>query len=135
MLTDVPGSSKCFVGSLVTYQNESKVRWLSVSNETIQHYTEVSDSVAIEMAMGGLQQSPAATIAASITGHLGPHAPEGFDGRIHIGIASGTVQQSQQHQLTSQTRLDRKHEAAGLVLESILHWSQTHPTNTPPDPR
>jgi nicotinamide-nucleotide amidase len=56
---------------LVTYSNEAKRDLLKVKNVTLKQYGAVSEEVAMEMAIGALQQG-GATIAASVTGIAGP---------------------------------------------------------------
>lgn len=84
----VPGMSRRLAGSFVVYQIDSKVAWLGIPTETIQHHGVVSPEVAISMATQALHLTPHATIAMSITGHLGPDAPQELDGVAWLGIAA-----------------------------------------------
>ncbi|VAX37281.1 Molybdopterin binding motif, CinA N-terminal domain / C-terminal domain of CinA type S [hydrothermal vent metagenome] len=86
-LAGLPGISEYLCGSAVVYQIETKIAWLNVSGETIQKANVVSLQVAEEMAYQVLQKTAQATVAASITGHLGPNAPKELDGVVCIGIA------------------------------------------------
>ena len=86
-LARVPGMSRRLAGSLVVYQIDSKVAWLGVSADTIQQHDVVSREVAESMATQALIRTPHATIAISITGHLGPDAPVGLDGVAWLAIA------------------------------------------------
>ncbi len=87
-LASIPGVSQWLCGSAVTYRENTKIRWLDVSAESIAQQTAVSEQVAREMAIGVLKQTPEADLSAAITGHLGPNAPPGQDGLIFIGIAT-----------------------------------------------
>lgn len=87
LMTSLPGISNFFCGSAVVYRWDTKMKWLGVKSETLENYTDVSCEVASEMALGVLKQTPEASLAASITGHLGPDAPEQQDGKICIGLA------------------------------------------------
>ncbi|MFA7670800.1 MAG: nicotinamide-nucleotide amidohydrolase family protein [Sphaerochaetaceae bacterium] len=71
LLTDRPGSSEWFWGSVVSYSNEAKERLLGVSKETINKYGAVSTECAKEMALGILDIS-GCDIALSVTGIAGP---------------------------------------------------------------
>ena len=51
-LTDIPGSSSYFLGSVVAYSNELKVKSLNVKKNDIDKYGAVSKEVAIQMAQG-----------------------------------------------------------------------------------
>ena len=81
------GISEYFCGSHVSYRNDSKHRWLQVTQEDLDSVWAVSPAVALQMAQGALGQTPEAKFAVSITGHLGPEAPEGLDGVIYLGVA------------------------------------------------
>ncbi len=128
-LARLPGVSEYLCGSAVVYQIETKTNWLSVSRDSIQQQGVVSKVVAEEMAIGVLQNTPQATIAASITGHLGPNAPVNLDGIVCIGIARRTAEgadidvTSTQQKLTTTNennlRLSRQHEAAALVMNQL----------------
>ena len=90
-LTSLPGISEYFCGSAVVYRWDTKMKWLGVKPETLDEYTDVSVETAQEMALGVLQQTPEASLSASITGHLGPDAPESQDGLICIAVARRKV--------------------------------------------
>lgn len=91
LLTSLPGISDLFCGSAVVYRWDTKMKWLGVNPQTLEKYTDVSRETAREMALGVLKQTPEASLAASITGHLGPHAPLQQDGVICIAVASRTA--------------------------------------------
>ena len=86
-LSRVPGMSRCLAGALVVYQSASKTAWLDVPMELIDRHGAVSREVAESMARQALQKTPHATIAISITGHLGPDAPAELDGVAWLGWA------------------------------------------------
>lgn len=52
LLTNVPGSSEYFIGSVVSYAYQAKVKILGVSWETLQKYGAVSSETVLEMARG-----------------------------------------------------------------------------------
>lgn len=89
-LARVPGISEFLCGSAVVYQMATKTEWLGIRPEILEREGAVSEKVAIEMAVGVLERTSAATIAASVTGHLGPGAPAGQDGLVYMGIAVRT---------------------------------------------
>ena len=91
-LARVPGMSRRLAGSFVVYQIDSKVAWLGVSAHTIQRHDVVSREVAESMAAQALSRTPHATIAMSITGHLGPDAPATLDGVAWLAIARSGIQ-------------------------------------------
>ena len=80
-ITEIPGSSAIFECGFVTYSNNSKVKLLSVNENTLNYHGAVSEEVAGEMAIGALNNSQA-SLAISITGIAGPGGsikkPEGM---------------------------------------------------------
>lgn len=52
LITSMPGSSRYFKGSVVSYANEEKVNILQVSSESLSKFGAVSECVAVEMAQG-----------------------------------------------------------------------------------
>lgn len=67
----IPGVSKVFNRSIVTYSNDSKIEELGVNPETINKYGAVSEETALEMANGMLNRADL-DIALSVTGLAGP---------------------------------------------------------------
>ncbi len=70
-ITDVPGSSEYFLGGVVAYSNESKMRLLGVRKETLESYGAVSGETAREMATG-IRRTYSADVGAAATGIAGP---------------------------------------------------------------
>lgn len=70
-LTEVPGSSEVFHGSVVPYSNEAKVMMLGIGRDIIDTFGSVSSATAWAMARGILERS-GADRAVAITGIAGP---------------------------------------------------------------
>ncbi len=70
-VTSVAGASEYFVGGLVTYANEAKVRLLGVDRAVLARHGAVSDVVARRMAEGALR-ALGADVALAVTGIAGP---------------------------------------------------------------
>ena len=86
MLGSIPGISKVYKGSLVTYQNKTKERLLGISHEVIGKYGVVSKEIASLMCING-KQILDSDICVSFTGNAGPDAMEGKPvGLVYIGI-------------------------------------------------
>lgn len=71
VITDVPGSSRYYLGGVVAYSNAIKKNILNVSVETLDAYGSVSGETALEMARG-VKEKLQSDIALSITGIAGP---------------------------------------------------------------
>jgi nicotinamide-nucleotide amidase len=71
VVTDVPGSSRYFLGGVVAYSNEAKQHLLGVSQETLREQGAVSEETAVEMAEGAIKMF-GSEIAISVTGIAGP---------------------------------------------------------------
>jgi PncC family amidohydrolase len=90
MLTSIPGVSDVFLGSAVTYSNESKEAILGVSHDTLMEHGAVSEECAKEMALGSLK-AYGSDIAVSVTGIAGPDGAT-YDkpvGLVYIAATNG----------------------------------------------
>lgn len=87
MITSVSGSSKYFLGGVVAYATEKKIKILNVSEKTVEQFTVVSEQVAQEMAKG-CQELFETHISLSTTGVAGPG--KGEDGK-DIGTVYYTI--------------------------------------------
>jgi nicotinamide-nucleotide amidase len=76
VITDLPGSSDWFNGSLVTYSNEAKQRILGVQKATLDEFGAVSGETVLEMSDGILSHMEA-DVALSISGIAGPGGGSG----------------------------------------------------------
>ena len=70
-LTDVAGSSAYFLGGIVAYSNDAKVKLLDVRRETLAEHGAVSEQTAREMAEG-VRKCFGTDIGLAVTGIAGP---------------------------------------------------------------
>ena len=94
-LTDVPGSSDYYLGSVTAYAFEAKRRLLGVQAETLHSFGAVSRETAIEMARGVRkalidETSIDTVLGISVTGIAGPGGgtPEKPVGLTWIGMST-----------------------------------------------
>jgi len=89
LLTDVPGSSKYFIGGWITYSNEAKVNELGVDAVVIEKYGAVSEQVCADMARGAREKA-GTDFAIAITGIAGPDgaSEQKPTGLVYISIDS-----------------------------------------------
>lgn len=71
-ITAIPGASKSFLGGIVAYANDVKVRELGVDAALLEGVGAVSAAVATEMAKG-VRTRFGAKLAIAVTGIAGPH--------------------------------------------------------------
>lgn len=135
-LTNVPGSSRYFRGSMVTYSNDLKVMLLGVRPETLAQSGAVSEQCVREMAEGARARA-AADVAVSTSGIAGPDGgtPEKPVGTVCIGLSAEGTSAARRYQLpgsrdwiklvASQIALDwlRRFALKLAVEESLLAGS------------
>lgn len=86
-LTRIPGISQFHCGGMIVYRNETKQAYLKVPATVLADPGPVSAIVAESMATSVLRITPEADLAASVSGHLGPHAPPDQDGLVFMAVA------------------------------------------------
>ncbi len=70
-ITTVAGSSEVFLGGVVSYSNDLKMKVLGVSGDTLKTHGAVSEETALEM-VRGVRELTGATLSVSVTGIAGP---------------------------------------------------------------
>jgi nicotinamide-nucleotide amidase len=104
-LTEIPNSSRGFVGGAVVYTPEMKTHFCKVPPETIELEGAVSEPVA-RMLAEGIRESTGATFGIGITGLAGPGggAPGPDEkrpvGLVYVALADGNATEVKQVQLT-----------------------------------
>ena len=88
-LTSIPGSSAAFLGGVVSYSNDAKVKLLGVDPDLLAAHGAVSAPVAEAMARGARERL-GADFAVSITGIAGPDGgtAEKPVGLVYVGVAT-----------------------------------------------
>jgi len=118
LLTNIPGSSDYYRGSVTAYSNEVKIKIVGVKEDTINKYGAVSHQVAEEMAEGG-RRILAADICLADTGIAGPSGATSGKavGLFYIGLSHQAGTYSQKHYFQG-NREQNKQRAA----EAALGW-------------
>ncbi len=121
-ITNVPGSSDYFKGSVVAYSNEVKIALLGVKKATIENYGAVSEQTALEMARGGRKLLDV-DICVSDTGIAGPTGdiPEKPLGLFYLGMSVGEESLSQKHVFPG-SREENKRDAAEALLNMLKQY-------------
>lgn len=87
--TKVPGSSKIFDGSVVSYANEIKSKWLGVDKRVLEKFGAVSEETVKQMLLGILDIS-GSDYAIAVSGIAGPDGGSEYKpvGTVYIGVGS-----------------------------------------------
>lgn len=105
MLTTLPGSSSFFLGGVISYSNDLKLKLLQVSSSDLDQHGAVSEEVAGQMAIG-VQQLTGSNWGISITGIAGPGggSEQKPVGLVYIAIADPSHHSSVKKYQFSATR-------------------------------
>nr|HID13168.1 CinA family protein [Anaerolineae bacterium] len=97
-ITDVPGSSVYYQGSITAYSYDVKELLLHVRHDTLYHYGAVSEQTAREMARG-IRRAFRADIGLAVTGIAGPGGgtPEKPVGLVYIALATPDSEWVERH--------------------------------------
>jgi nicotinamide-nucleotide amidase len=116
LITNIPGSSDVFHGSIISYSNEIKMKTVGVKAETLKKYGAVSARAAEDMASGG-RTVLGVDICVADTGIAGPGgaAPGKPVGLFYLGLANKDGTFSRKH-LFKGTREENKQQAAQTAL-------------------
>lgn len=121
-ITNVPGSSTYYMGSVTAYAYEAKVRLLGVRWETLEKYGAVSKETVLEMACG-VRRALAADIGLSISGIAGPGGGtlEKPVGLTWIGLSARGVDEAWNH-IWKGDRLQIKEQTAQEALQLLADF-------------
>jgi PncC family amidohydrolase len=121
-ITNVPGSSDYFRGSVVSYSNEVKATVIGVRKATLKDHGAVSEQTAMEMACAG-RKLLNADICISDTGIAGPTgaAPGKPVGLFYLSLAAGDASFSQKYIFTGD-REQNKQDAAEAGLNMLKQY-------------
>lgn len=126
LITNVPGSSDYFIGSVVAYANEAKISILGVKENTIKQYGAVSRQTAEEMATGvkGLMNVDIALATTGIAGPSGamPGKPLGL---VYIALASEKGTKVREFTFQGdrwQNKMAFSEAALGMLKEELESW-------------
>jgi PncC family amidohydrolase len=121
-ITNVPGSSDYFMGSVVAYDPHVKVNLLAVQEETLEQYGIVSAETVIAMARG-VRNALSADIGLSTSGIAGPGGgtPQIPVGTVWIGLSTPEVDKAW-YTYWEGSRIEVKEQATQQVLNYLLEF-------------
>jgi len=118
LITNVPGSSDYYKGSVTAYSNEVKIKVVGVRQKTINQHGAVSSQVAEEMAEGG-RKVLAVDICLADTGIAGPGGatPGKPVGLFYIALSHQGGTYSRKHNFQGDREQNKRRAA-----EAALNW-------------
>jgi len=121
-ITNVPGSSKYFLGGVVAYSYDAKEHILHVRHNTLYGFGAVSKETAIEMARG-VRHLFDSDIGIGITGIAGPGGgtPEKPVGLVYISLSVPGHTWYREHRWKG-SRLENKEQSAEAALQMVLDY-------------
>jgi len=123
-ITDIPGSSTYYMGSVIAYAYDAKVRLLGVKWDTLNEHGAVSEDVIAEMA-SGVRRVLAADVGLAVSGIAGPTGGTADKpvGLTWIGLSTPYCDQAVQF-VWDGNRLENKASAAQAALEYLIDFLQ-----------
>jgi PncC family amidohydrolase len=130
LITNVPGSSEYYLGSIIAYAYEAKERLLGVNHSTLVAHGAVSKETVLEMARGARSALAAdfpldRTIGLSVTGIAGPGGgmPGKPVGLVWIGLSAPDVDCAWKF-VWKGSRVENKNQTARQALQLLLDYLQ-----------
>jgi len=129
-ITNVPGSSDYYKGSIVSYSNEAKTDIVGVKKQTLKKHGAVSRQTAIEMAKGG-RKLLKVDICISDTGIAGPTGatPGKPVGLFYLGLSAKDSSLAKEHHFHG-NREENKQKAAEMALTLLKDYLQKQLTES-----
>ena len=122
MITNIPGSSDVFRGSIISYSNEIKIKIVGVKEATLQESGAVSGQVARAMAKRG-RKVLGVDICMADTGIAGPGGatPGKPVGLFYLGLSHKDGTFTQKH-IFKGTREENKQQASQTALMRVREY-------------
>jgi nicotinamide-nucleotide amidase len=137
-ITNVPGSSYYYKGSVISYSNEIKSDIIGVNKETLQKYGAVSRQTALEMSAGGMELLKV-DICISTTGIAGPtgSTPQKPIGLFYISLSAADTAIAGEYTFEGTRQKNKRYatECALLLLKDYLIKRLKKANRTGPDER
>ncbi len=127
-LTNVPGSSDYFMGGMVNYSNESKIKHLGIPKQDIKVYGAVSSHIAKKMAQG-VRRAFETDFGLSTTGVAGPTGGTKRSpiGRVFMALTDGRRTWVQKEDFKGSRREIKKQaveRSLKLLYETLINRSR-----------
>ena len=123
VITDISGASKIFKFGIITYSNQSKIKFLKVSSKIIKKYGSVSRQCCKSM-VNNLSKISKAKLNIAITGIAGPKGGSKLKpiGLVYIGIKKGNKIQINKYLFKNKDRKKIRIHSVKKSLELIENY-------------
>ena len=118
IVTDTPGSSKFFLGSIVSYSDYSKIKLLDIDKSVLKRYGAVSREVCLNMARK-VREIFDSDYSLSVTGYAGPEAESGRVGLVYCCILGPSGYEKVFEKNFPGTRYEIKFRTAQFILNEL----------------
>ena len=118
-ICSIPASSNYFLGGIVSYSTQSKIRDIGVSENSIKNFTEVSKEVALQMSKG-ISKKFNSDFSISTTGYAGPTGKD--IGKVFISVKtpkSTTVKELKLYGNREKITNQIIHQSLQILLDKI----------------
>lgn len=121
LLTNVPGSSKVFVGGVTAYGRRPKLELLGVRPETVRDQGSVAEQTVREMAEGA-RRAIGTAVGVAESGIAGPSSnPDRPGGLYYIGVAADDYDRVERYVFDGD-RESTKAQASQAALQMVLDY-------------
>jgi len=122
LITNAPGSSDYFMGSVISYSDKVKIHIVGVRPETIENYGAVSRETVLEMAHG-VRLALNADIGLSVSGIAGPGGgtTEKPVGTVWIGLNAQDMNNAWCYHWDG-NRIEVKEQTAQQALKLLINY-------------
>ncbi len=118
IITDTPGSSKFFLGGIVSYSNFSKVKLLDIDENTLTRYGAVSREVCLNMAKK-VKEIFNSDYSLGVTGYAGPEAENKKVGLVYCCVLGPDGYEKAFEKFFPGTRCEIKFRTAQFILNEL----------------
>ena len=118
IITDTPGSSKFFLGSIISYSDYSKIKLLDIDKSVLEKYGAVSREVCLDMAKK-VRDLFNSDYALSVTGYAGPESESGKLGLVYCCIVGPDGYERVFEKKFAGTRYEIKFRTVQFILNEL----------------
>lgn len=118
IITDTPGSSKFFLGSIISYSDYSKMKLLDIDKDVLKKYGAVSREVCLDMAKN-VRDLFDSDYALSVTGYAGPESESGKLGLVYCCIVGPDGYERVFEKKFAGTRYEIKFRTVQFILNEL----------------